>query len=150
MNLFTAVVSAVGAAAAIAAVVISWLVHRHQRGVHAPGVRAKAEFREHDGGSVFGVEACLNPPGNPPRGIHEIRVRAPKGAEVSRWRGKGATWGNRVLYDLADAEAGLFVRVESPERQVLRLRVRTGRWSWVEGACEIADWNWLAERNAHR
>lgn len=150
MDIFTAGASAVGAIAAIAAVVISWLVYRHQRGVHAPGARAKAEFRENDGGSVFGVEVCLDPPGSPPRGIREVRVRAPKGAEVSRWRGRGAAWGDRVLYDLADAEAELFVRVDSPERQVLHLRVRTGRWSWVEAACEIADWMLIAERNIHR
>ena len=150
MDTFTAVVSSVGAAAAIAAVVISWLVHRHQRGVHAPSARAKAEFRENDGGSVSAVEVRLDPPGSPPRGIREVRVRGPKGAEVSRWRGQGAAWGDRVLYDLAEAEASLFVRVDSHERQILHLRVRIGRWSWVEAECEIADWMWIAERNAHR
>ena len=96
------------------------------------------------------VIACLAPPGRPPRGIHEIRVRAPKGAKISRWRGQGAAWGDRVRYDPADPDASLFCRVDSPDLQVLRLRVRTGRWSWIETACEVADWNWLAEQDAHR
>ena len=149
MNLFTAGASALGAIAAIAAAVIAWLVYRHQQSADSPCAwvslkRYGADYNIYEGW------VHLDPPGNPPRGIEEIRVRSPKGTVICKWVDPDAAWGDRVLYDLARRRVHLCCRVDSLECQILRLRVRTGRWSWIEAACEIGGYSELAKRNARQ
>lgn len=147
LEVLTAVEAAVAAVGGIAAAMISWLIYRQQRSVNSPGAKLKAELVGRNGGYVFTVDAALDPPGSPPRGIREVRVIGPPGAELSRYRGSGASWGRGVRFELAEAEAYFHCRVSSPERQILRVRLKVGRWSWIQAGVEIADYFWLAESN---
>ena len=128
----------VAAVASTAAAVISALVYRHQRRADGPGVTGEVRAVDRDGPWIYLVRFRLDPPGRPAREVKEVRIRSPKGVEITEY-GVAPAWGRRVEFDLPDAEGAVLCRTSSPERQILQLDLRIGLWSKLSLKAEIAD-----------
>lgn len=139
------VFAALTALATISTAVIAWFAYRHQRRAGAPGFSLKAPRDSADGEYTYGCEFELDPPGQPPRKVREVRVLGPKGILVTQWGAKPA-WARKARISPPGASGEFRILAGSPERTIVELEFRTLPRGRFRDSVEIEDLFGIADR----